>query len=119
MTIQKDSQALELSFDVVRQGFRSYLLDKKMDALLKGAIIPDDLISEIESFSERNAVVELENNEKICCPQCLKAYALSKARELGLPRNAMEEIGRMIKGIVGHIAGRDAYFLDQDNLRKL
>lgn len=115
MIIKKDSQALELSFDVVRQRFRSYLLDRKMNALLKGAIIPDDLISEIEDFRERNAVIELENDGKVCCPQCLKAYAITRARELGLPRNALDEINRMIKGEIGH----EGYFMDQDDLKKL
>lgn len=118
MTIKKGQQALELyTTDVVGPRFISYILEKKKAALMKGTIIPDDLIAEMESFSDRNAIVEIEskNDGKICCPQCLKAYAFTKAKEFGLPNSAFAELGRMIKGKMGH----EGYYLDQNKLFKI
>ncbi len=115
MILKKDSQALEPLWtkDTVGTISRSYLLDRKVQALLHGTIIPDDFISELEDFKERNAI--LKNDETICCQQCLKAYALKKASQLGLNSEAIREIQKMIKGKTGH----DGYYIDKDQLNTI
>lgn len=101
--------------DLAGQSFRSYLLEKKINALMHGSIVPDDLIAAVEDFRERNAIVETGENKKICCQQCLKAYALKKAEELEIGKNAMAAVERMIPGKAGH----DGYFIDEDRLLSL
>ena len=114
MILKKDSQALEPLWtkDIVGTISRSYLLDRKMIALSHGTIIPDDFVSELEGFKDRNAVIRIKGDGKICCQQCLKAYALTKANKLGFEENVIREIGKMIKGKVGH----EGYYMDEGEL---
>lgn len=117
MILKKDSQALEPLWtkDIVGTISRSYLLDKKMSALSHGTIIPDDFVSELEEFKERNAIVAIKDDGKVCCEQCLKAYALAKANELGFGEDAVREIDKMIKGKAGH----EGYYMDEGELVKI
>lgn len=111
MILKNNYPASEQTIDIVRPSFRSYLLQRKMSALSNGSIIPDDLIANIEDFKDRNAILE-EKGEKICCQQCLKAHAFVKAKEFGLPENAISKIDKMIEGKIGH----DGYYLDEGEL---
>jgi hypothetical protein len=102
--------------DIVGTGFRSYILDKKMEALQHGAIIPDDFLSEMERFKDRNTIVE-NGDEQICCVQCLKAYALKKADEIELGDEAIRELNKMLDG--GIEVGHNGYYMDAGELVKI
>lgn len=117
MTLQINKKNIEpLTIDLVGPRFRSFLLDRKMEALNNGMIIPDDFIAELERFRDRNVVVNVEGNYgKVCCSQCLKAYALKKAEELGLGKKAMNAVSKMLQGEVGH----EGYFMDGDELVRI
>lgn len=114
MTLQINKKNIEpLTIDLVGPTFRSSLLNRKMEALINGMIIPDDFIAELEEFRDRNTVVNVEGNYgNICCSQCLKAYALKKAEEFGLGKNAIDVISKMFQGKAGH----EGYFLDGEKL---
>jgi len=112
MTLQKKQAIEPLMDDLVGQSFRSYLLERKIDALSHGAIVPDDLISELEKFKDRNIILEIKGDGRVCCSMCLKAYALKKAAELGLGQNAIAAVRRMIPGETGH----NGYYMDGEEL---
>lgn len=95
--------------------FAKYLLEAKRFALLQGIIITDDLISEINSFAERNNAVSNSKALHTSCPHCLKAHAISSANELGLDSRAKSFIDALLEGETGH----DGYYLDKDKLIKL
>jgi|SRR3989344_1517583 len=83
--------------------------------------LPENLISEIESFRKRNALVEIEipirNAFTVvqCCPQCIKAHAIKKANDLGLGQQALNVIEKEFSGEIGH----KGYYLDGEDLIKL
>lgn len=118
MISKNNQQALEGLWmkDIVRAGFRSYILEKKIEALQHGAMIPDDFLSEIERFKDRNAIIE-DEDEQICCVQCLKAYALKKAEEEQLGDEAIKELNKMLDG--GIEAGHNGYYMDAGELVKI
>jgi hypothetical protein len=81
--------------------------------------IPLSLIEEMDRFVVRNALVDLgkrrNGNLKYgfkCCNRCLKAFALGKARELGLNQETIGIIDALFDCETGH----DGYYLDADNL---
>jgi hypothetical protein len=117
MIIQIKKTAFEpLTIDLVGPKFRSFLLNRKMEALRNGMIIPDDFIAKLENFKERNAVEGIgESYGKVCCTQCLKAYALKKAEELGLGKKAIGIVEKMLEGKTGH----NGYFMDGDELVRI
>ncbi len=96
------------------------LLREKHQALLKGILIPDDFIAELDSFCSRNSIVSLKRLPRgssrlsSCCPNCLKAFALQKADEMLLGDFAYQFINKLIHGETGH----DGYYLDNEELKK-
>ncbi len=82
----------------------------------------DSLINEIEDFANRNDLVKSEfyleetNSLYKCCPNCLKAHALTKAREFGLNQESINILSTIFKGDIGHY-GR--YYLDEEELIKI
>lgn len=81
------------------------LLRYKVQALYDGLFIPDDLISDIERFMNRNIIEEADYQ---CCPRCLKAYVFKRATEFGLSDREINYLKIMLPGDVGH----DGYYLD-------
>ena len=97
------------------------LLDYKMDGLVKGFIIPDDLIAELEYYIRRNSlnkfVIREECKSKIheCCPRCLKAHMLKTAEKMGISEGGRQFLSLFVGGEAGH----DGYYLDNDELIKV
>jgi len=76
--------------------------------------LPEELINEIRQFSERNLMIFRVNNAVLydCCPNCLKAHLLKKAKVLGLNAELQEKISRMFKSESGH----NGYYLDKNKI---
>ena len=92
-----------------------FLLKRKAEGLLKGVLISDSLISEIDSFVDRNNVITpLNGMMHAVCKDCLKAHAMKKASELGLDQRSIDFIDSVLDGKFGHYG----YYMDKDNLIK-
>lgn len=101
---------------------RGIMLSSKLEALPYGVLLPDNLIGEMESFTERNSLVNMKvskQNGKAelnhCCPRCLKAHALKTGKEIGLDNISLFFISRLFNCKSGH----DGYYLDENNLVKI
>ena len=109
MVIKKISKALEGGFLIGVNIF--YKLTKITN-------IPDLLIKEADSFMKRNSLAvvacNINNKEQIheCCPSCLEAHLIRKAKELGLNNNHKEAIQKIFECKVGH----NGYYLDRERL---
>lgn len=119
MILKINNQALEQEI-LAREVFeaRNFFLRKKNIALHKGLMIPDDLIAEIEEFTERNSLAITKGVDKIahkCCDRCLKAHILRKAEEFGLDQDSVNFLDSLIKVETGH----NGYYLDEDRLIKI
>lgn len=95
---------------------------KKPIELRGGIIIPLELIKEMDGFVARNVLVDLGENTKLntggskcrfrCCNRCLKAFALSKAKDMCLSAETTELLDALFDCETGH----DGYYLDAGNL---
>jgi len=98
----------------------STLLRHKMNGLVRGLIIPDNLIAELEEYTERNSLANLvpeECREEVygCCPRCLKAHMIKTAEQLGLSSKEREFLSLFVDGETGH----HGYYMDGDELVKI
>ena len=78
------------------------------------------LLKNISQFIDRNQLIEkslLKEKHPLhaCCPQCLKAHLIAKAREYHLPKEDTEKLIKKIKGPIGH----QGYYLDAGTLINL
>lgn len=101
---------------------RGMMLSSKIEALPHGVMLPDNLIAEMESFTERNSLINIEAQAQMgkaelnhCCPRCLKAHALKVGRDLGLDNVSLSFISGLFDCELGH----EGYYLDGDNLIKI
>lgn len=118
--------ALETQYDGIKleviSPFAIALIHQKVKLLKKGVMLSDSLINEIEDFVNRNDLVKSEfyleeaNSLYKCCPNCLKAHALVKAREFGFNEESIKILSTLFKGDIGHYGG---YYLDGDELIKI
>ena len=94
-----------------------FLLNKKAQGLLKGHLIPDSLIGEIDSFVKRNNIISKTINGELhsTCPRCLKAHAIKKAGEYELDAGTTRYIKKIFDGEHGH----SGYYLDREELIKI
>lgn len=78
------------------------------------AALPEILQKEIEKFILNNAILQSNcyPTEKHCCPQCLKAHLIKKAKEL----NLKEDVFKIIDFYIKEQAGHNGYYLDRDEL---
>ena len=95
-------------------------LEYKISALNRGFLIPEDLISEIQKFIDRNMLLNdikpgIKLDSKPVCPRCVKAHVLVKAREMCLDEKTISFLLSKIEGEIGH----DGYYLDKGNLVKI
>ena len=95
------------------------LIQRKMKLLKKGLIFPDSLIREIENYVKRNEIIKevyIEDFDNLykCCPSCLKAHTLKKAREIGLDNLSIHLLANIFEGEIGH----NGYYLDEEELIK-
>ena len=77
--------------------------------------LSDQLSRELESFAKRNSIFSTKVNDKLvhhCCPSCLKAHALKKAKEMNTDVKAIEE---MFQCETGHLG----YYLDDEEIVKI
>lgn len=102
--------------------FRGVMLSSKSEALPYGVMLPDNLIAEMESFTERNSIVSIEAQVgksraelNRCCPRCLKAHALKTGKEIGLDKLSLSFISGLFECELGH----EGYYLDGDSLVKI
>lgn len=95
------------------------LLQKKIELLKLGMILPDSLISEMGLFVSRNNIIDgcdvNKNSLSCCCPNCLKAHALNYAKKLGMNKSYILALQMMIEGNIGH----NGYYLDGEELIKV
>jgi hypothetical protein len=68
----------------------------------------NDLVKSVFYIDEMNSLYK-------CCPNCLKAHALVKARELGVEEETINSLSKLFKGEIGH----NGYYLDEDELIKI
>ena len=86
--------------------------------LTKITNVPNSLIKEADLFMKRNSLAvvacNIRNKEQIheCCPCCLEAHLIKKAKELGLNNNHREAIQRIFECEIGH----NGYYLDKEKL---
>jgi hypothetical protein len=81
---------------------------------------PEVLAREMQNFKERNSLLVKEytihdrNPVHTCCPNCLKAFTIKKAKELGIPLDVVNQIRRIFRCGEGH----NGYYLDKGTLKK-
>ncbi len=95
-------------------------MHKKINLLKKGSLFPDVLINEMEEYAQRNELLDSnvyiqDNSIHKCCPSCLKAHTLAKARELEVEEDTITYLTKFLKGEIGH----NGYYLDEDELIKI
>ncbi|MEI6731351.1 MAG: hypothetical protein WCK90_01590 [archaeon] len=118
MTLNTNFPATELNFAAraVQPLLVKSLLSSKREAFKLGALIPDDLIANLEEFTRRNALSKIafldEEHANECCPRCLKAHAMKKAQDMGLDNVSLAFISALFPGEVGHLG----YYTDGDRL---
>ena len=109
MIIKKISKALEDGF---------YLGVNILNKLTKLTNIPESLLKEADSFMKRNSLAvvacNIHNKELVheCCPSCLEAHLIRKAKELGLGK---EKIQKIFECEIGH----EGYYLDKEEVIKI
>ncbi len=109
MAIKKISNALEGGFLLGVNIF--YKLTKIAD-------VPNLLIKEADSFMKRNSLAvvacNIHNKEHVheCCPCCLEAHLVRKAKELDLDNDHKEAIRKIFECEIGH----NGYYLDKGRL---
>ncbi len=109
MMIKKISETLEGGFLIGVNIFNK---------LTKITNIPDLLIKEADSFIKRNSLAviacDIHSKEHIneCCPSCLEAHLIRKAKELGLNKNHKEAIQKIFECEIGH----NGYYIDRERL---
>lgn len=118
------NQAFEARYKGIRSGLVTplgvALIHKKINLLKNGSFFPDELINEMEEYAKRNDLVKSDvyiqdSSIHKCCPSCLKAHALVKARELGVKEDTINHLTKFLKGEIGH----DGYYLDEEELIKI
>ena len=111
MVIKKISKALEDGF---------LLGASVLNKLMKITNLPDVLLKEADSFMKRNSLAVIACNvldkEPVheCCPICLEAHLIRKAKELGLEKEK-KEILKIFEFKVGH----EGYYLDKEEVIKI
>lgn len=120
MVLKKHSPALERSFSLEKE-IKNIAPFFRASPLFFN-IIPDKLLSEIIGFCRRNVLeIEYPNsdyNQVIyhCCPKCLKAHIIKKAKEEKISLNKIEN---MLDKVINCEAGHSGYYMDKDNIIKI
>lgn len=114
--MNKKIKSSAIEFDLLYKGIslvRSNMLYKKMIALKKGIIIPDNLINEMENYTKRNILKPCNESEIFdFCPACFKAHLIKKGKEMELDKKAIKYLENEFYGLIGH----NGYYIDEDNL---
>lgn len=144
MVLKLKTNATETTTNIVGEVISlDNLLKYKVNALSKGLLIPDSIISKIDDFIKRNSLRDKntkENQMSQICPKCLKAHAVKKAREIGLNLKTINYLSRIFKAhavkkaknlgfdsdsiadleqIFDCEPGHNGYYLDKDELIKI
>jgi hypothetical protein len=112
--LKQKNDEYTVSVDGEIEDIRNYLLDSKIYALNAGIILSDEFISHLEDYIARNSI-KLDEKKTSCCPRCIKAHAIKKARQLGLGAKAIDFLENALKCEKGH----SGYYLDEDELVKI
>ena len=76
---------------------------------------PKAFLVEMEEFIRRNSIVNVKGKCRLevsyCCPKCLKAYAISKAKQMGVKK------GMNLIEMLDKECGHDGYYLDKEELK--
>ena len=76
---------------------------------------PKELVKEVEKFKERNFFSIPSSQEKAYCTSCLKAFAISKAKEMNLGNEIISNLEKKIDSDKGH----SGYYQDRDVIIKI
>src|SRR3989338_8167535 len=85
--------------------------------LVQSADLPEALVKEVERFKQRNFFAfstKQGREDKAYCPNCLKAFAIFKAREMKLGDKVVSELEDKIESDLGH----NGYYQDGDKIVK-
>jgi hypothetical protein len=88
---------------------------EKLDA------VPGELLLEMETFTERNALAIIANKVKDrtplyrCCVNCLKAYAVNIVKKFEMGGDVEDVISKVLECESGH----DGYYIDEGKLIKI
>lgn len=119
MINKNQSITFENQYDGVRSEMisplASLLIQKRRPILRKHYFFPDSLLEEIEDFASRNEIAESSKSDFRCCPDCLKAHVVKKARDSGLDSKSISLLSKIFRGKLGH----EGYYLDKEELIKL
>ena len=89
--------------------------------LIHKNFLPDALISELEEFAKRNSIFSvtdmINENKSIlhCCPRCLKAHAIKRAKGLKLNKESVNYLEKIFNCETGHMG----YYIDEELLVKI
>ena len=88
-------------------------LSKQVLQLLSEKLNPRYIV-ELEAFCHRNNLKHDDENREIilCCPSCLKAYAMKIAEAHNLDEDSIEFVMDVLDGEIGH----EGYYIDDDEL---
>ena len=78
-------------------------------SILQSNVIFAKLIPEMRKFEKRNCP------DGRCCPRCLKAHAVRKARDMKLEEKLVSIINNLLESDTGH----HGYYLDKTKLIKI
>lgn len=80
------------------------------------SLFPHSFLAELESFKHANAAAVTYtltgHAQARCCPDCLKAYALQRARAQGFAQQQLHALEQSLPGAIGH----DGYFINKGEL---
>jgi hypothetical protein len=81
--------------------------------LIKKVDIPKELVLEIEDYKKRNFFpVKFSVGEKVYCPNCLKAFAIMKAKEMNLGEEIIYRLEKEMRCTAGH----NGYYKDKNKI---
>jgi uncharacterized protein YbaR (Trm112 family) len=80
--------------------------------------VPRWLLDELNAYTEQNAIltkIKDDAREIVCCPNCLKAHALTLAKKMNVDKRIKKKIETFFKCPIGH----NGYYLNGNELVSL
>ena len=104
--------------DILVEQIASQTSKEKLEEILG---LPKKLLFEMRGFIRRNSLAvigySIKNKKPIhyCCPSCLNAHLIKKARDFGFEKDIEESLKKIFDCEIGH----RGYYLDRNKLIKL
>ncbi len=100
--------------NILRRG--RIFINAQKNRLIRRVSLPNEFLRDLEDFEERNSLVEPKaahvHRVGVCCKQCLKAYALARAKELHLECSKIAPLFVLFNCEAGH----NGYFEDNGQI---